>query len=72
MITVTLLVLPGSGSEDIQLANGSTIADILARKTELRGRQVVLQGRTIDPTAFASTRLTHGDEVAFTTAVKGA
>lgn len=67
---VSLIVLPGAGQRDVQLRDGATIAD-LVRQESLTGRQIVLNGNTVDAGSFGRA-LRSGDEVAALSAVKGA
>lgn len=70
MMLVSLLLLPGSGQEDVELPSGSTLADLVSAKN-LTGRSIVHNGDEIARGSYASVALSSGDEVAALAATKG-
>ena len=68
---ISVLVLPGSGARDVNLATGTSVRQFLDANLDWRGRQVVLNGRTLETADYGRT-LVSGDEVALLAVVKGA
>lgn len=68
---ISVLILPGSGARDVTLAVGTTVRQFLDTNPDWRGRQVVLNGRTLETSDYGRT-LASGDEVALLATVKGA
>ena len=68
---ISVLVLPGSGARDVNLATGTSVRQFLDANPDWRGRQVVLNGHTLETTDYGRT-LVSGDEVALLAVVKGA
>lgn len=68
---ISVLILPGSGARDVTLAPGTTVRQFLDTNPDWRGRQVVLNGRTLETSDYGRA-LVSGDEVALLATVKGA
>ena len=67
---ISLLILPGSGQQDVTLNEGTTIRQLVQAKS-LHGRQIILNVSTILESGYDRV-LRSGDEVAATASVKGA
>lgn len=72
MINVSLVFMPGQGLVATSLREGTTIAGVLATYPDVLNRQVVLNGREVNSSSFASTVLRAGDELGLVGNSKGA
>ncbi len=69
-MSISLIVLPGSGQRDVICAVGTTLSQFVQTQN-LHGRNIILNGVTVPESGF-SRALSPGDEVAATLSVKGA
>lgn len=67
---ISLLMLPGNGQNDVEIAAGSTVADLIELKG-LSGRNIMVDGRAIPASQYSSTVLVSGQEVAAVGVSKG-
>lgn len=72
MITLRLLLLPGVGMTTVSVREGTSLADFMATRDDLRGRSILVQGQVVPPERWATVRLSAGIELAALQQAKGA
>ena len=70
MSTVTLIVIPGSGARTVNIDANTTVANFVSSEN-LHGRDIIINGEGVLPTAFQSTVIPANAEVFATGSVKG-
>lgn len=70
MSTITLIVIPGSGARTLTIDEGTTVATLVSQQN-LHGREIIINGEGILPTAWANTTIPANSEVFATGSVKG-
>ena len=70
MSTVTLIVIPGSGARTVNINANTTVANFVSSEN-LHGRDIIINGEGVLPTAFQSTVIPPNAEVFATGSVKG-
>jgi sulfur carrier protein ThiS len=68
--SVTLVIIPGPGARTVVIRDGATVSDLVSTQN-LQGRDIIINGQAVAPSAFATTILTPNDEVFATASVKG-
>lgn len=68
--SVTLVIIPGPGARTVVIRDGATVSDLVSTQN-LQGRDIIINGQAVAPSAFATTTLTPNDEVFATASVKG-
>lgn len=71
MITIGLMVTPGSGYRSAELSEGATVADLIHAES-LHSRDITVDGVLVAVADYGTTSLSSGQEVWATGAVKGA
>jgi len=69
-ITLTLIVIPGSGARTANLPDASTIENLIVQEN-LHGRDIIVDGQAVLPADFPTTLLVSNSEVFATGSVKG-
>ena len=69
-INTTLIVIPGPGARNIQLAEGTTVEQLITQEN-LHGRDIIIDGVGIAPANYQTTVLTANSEIFATGSVKG-
>lgn len=71
MLTTTLVVIPGPGARTVTFSSDTaTVADLVSQEN-LHGRDIILNGRGIPASDYATTALPENAEVFATASVKG-
>jgi len=68
---ISLIILPGTGQEDVPMAEGSTLAALVSMRN-LQGRQLTVDGQMVPTSQYSSFVLLSGQEVGALAPVKGA
>ena len=69
-MNLTLTIFPGSGARTIQFEAGHTLADLVVSE-DLQGRQILIDGQSVDANVFREIELRSGMNVFATMSVKG-
>ena len=70
MSTVTLIVIPGPGARTLNIDADTTVANFVSNEN-LHGRDIIINGEGVLPTAFQTTIIPANAEVFATGSVKG-
>ena len=71
MHTIGLMIVPGAGYQDIEIASGTNLGQLVADKN-LHGRTINVDGTVVTPEDYATTVLDGAGEVWATGGAKGA
>lgn len=70
MATITLVVIPGPGARTVTVASDATVSDLVCQEN-LHGRDIIINGQGISPSAWSTTPVPESAEVFATGSVKG-
>ena len=70
MSTITLIVIPGPGARTVSINNNMTLEQLITQEN-LHGRDIIINGTGISPTAYQTTTLAANSEIFATGSVKG-
>jgi hypothetical protein len=70
MSTITLVVIPGPGARTVTIQQDTTIEALVVSES-LHGREIIINGQGISPSAYATTTIASGSEIFATGSVKG-
>jgi len=70
MNNITLIIIPGSGARQISINSNDTVANLVCQEN-LHGRDIIINGAGIAPSAWESTTIPQNAEVFATGSVKG-
>lgn len=68
---IGLMVVPGNGYDTVEVADGTTVAD-LVQKHNLHGRTISLDGTAVDPSDYSTKTLDGVGEIWAQGGAKGA
>lgn len=71
MHTIGLMIVPGTGYQDIEIASGTNLGELVSNKN-LHGRTINVDGTPIEPEEYANTSLDGVVEIWATGGAKGA
>ena len=70
MSTITLVVIPGPGARTVSVDDTATVADLVCQEN-LHGRDIIINGQGVQPTAWPITLVPASAEIFATGSVKG-
>lgn len=70
MSTITLVVIPGPGARTVTIQQDTTVETLVVSES-LHGREIIINGQGISPSAYATTTIASGSEIFATGSVKG-
>lgn len=70
MNTFTLVIVPGPGARSVTLNNDATVSDLISSQN-LTGRDIIINGRSVPSSTYATTTIPASAEVFATASVKG-
>ena len=69
-MNITLIVVPGTGVRNVSL-NANATVETLIQQENLHGRDIIINGAAVLPSAYQTTVITEGNEIFATGSVKG-
>lgn len=70
MSTITLIVVPGPGARTVNVTPDMTIEQLVVQEN-LHGRDIIVDGSGVVPSAYSATSVVAGSEIFATGSVKG-
>jgi hypothetical protein len=70
MSTITLVVVPGPGARTVSISPDMTVEQLVVQEN-LHGREIIINGQGLQPTAYSTTIVSSNSEIFATGSVKG-